>query len=146
MKTQINKDLIESMRAKDALRLTVLRSLKTSITNAEKSQGDTPLNDLEILQIVRKEMKKREDSMDSYIAANRMDLHLKEFMEQQILEKYLPKPLTPEELDDIVVSVIAELQATSKRDMGRVIKEVLVKVEGRMDNKTISKRVGELLN
>lgn len=145
MKDLIQTNLTSAMRDKNPVRLSVIRSLKSAITNAEKNQGDAFLSDMEVLQIIRKEISKRSQSMVAYKEANRMDLYDKEYDEQIILEEFLPEALTNDEVDNIILLTIDELGATSKKDMGRVIKKVVEVVEGRIDNKTISQKVAELL-
>jgi hypothetical protein len=146
MKTKIQEDLVVAMRAKDTTKLNVLRSIKTAITNAEKANKDNPLADLELVNVVRKLVNQRNDSIDQFVNAKRFDLADNERLEKQILEKYLPQSLTEDELNTLVNTTIEELQATTKKDMGKVIKAVQEKAQGRADNKAISQLVSFKLN
>jgi uncharacterized protein YqeY len=146
MKTKIQEDLVVAMRAKDTMKLNVLRSIKTAITNAEKANKDNPLADLELVNVVRKLVSQRNDSIDQFVNAKRFDLADNERQEKQILENYLPQSLTEDELNALVNTTIEELQATTKKDMGKVIKAVQEKAQGRADNKAISQLVSSKLN
>jgi uncharacterized protein YqeY len=146
MKEQIQKDLISAMKSKLTLDLNVLRSVKTAITNAEKANKDIPLTNLEVINIIRKLVKQREDSIEQFKAAKRWELVDNELSEKKILESYLPQSMSEDDLNVLVNSVIEELGATSKKDMGRVIKAVQEKTQGSVDNKSISQLVGFKLN
>jgi len=148
MITKINEDLKQAMRDKDVNKLNVLRALKNEITNTSLRKGSVnePVTDIEITNLIRKEVSKRQDSISSFINAKRDDLILKETNEIEILNQYLPTPLTFGELDELIDQAINETMAITKKDMGRVIKRVQELVEGRMDNSTISKRIGERLS
>jgi uncharacterized protein YqeY len=146
MKTKIQEDLVVAMRAKDTTKLNVLRSIKTAITNAEKANKDNPLGNLELVNVVRKLVNQRNDSIDQFVNAKRFDLADNERLEKQILENYLPQSLTEDELNTLVNTTIEELQATTKKDMGKVIKAVQEKAQGRADNKAISQLVSFKLN
>ena len=145
MLTKLQQDITDAMKAKDSVVLLVLRSLKSAITDATKVKNNVELTVLDIINIVRKQIKQREDSMEAYLSAERKDLYDKEHAELNILQKYLPTTLTFEEVEDLIRDVIISIGARSKKDMGKVIKEAVVLAAGRIDNKTISKRVGELL-
>ena len=147
MITTIQEDLKQAMRDKDSTKLNVLRALKTAISNASLQKGniDSTISDTEILAIIRKEISKRRDSVELFVNAKRFDLSLNETNEIEVLNKYLPKALSLDEVDMIVENAILELGATSKKDMGKVIKRVQELSEGRVDNKTISTTVGLFL-
>lgn len=145
MITEIDNEFKQAMRDKNSLKLNVLRALKTSITNtriAKYPNSHQEIEELEILQIIRKEISKRKDSIDAYLKANRQDLIDIETSEIQILSKYIPEDLSDDKLSEIIDSAIADLNASSKKDMGKVIKQVVDKVCGRADNKKISTLVG----
>jgi uncharacterized protein YqeY len=148
MKTIIQDDLKDAMRTKDAVALNVLRSLKTSITNASLQKGniDEEVSEVEIIGIIRKEISKRNDSIQAFISGNRPELADKEKVEISFLQKYLPTEWSDQELRDHVSEAIANLNATSKKDMGGVIKCVVEKANGKADNKRISSIVGSLLS
>jgi uncharacterized protein YqeY len=140
---QITEDMKNAMRAKDALTLNTVRMLKSAIKNAaiEKGGASAELTDPEILAVIRKENKKRLDSIDQFEKANREDLAAKEREELAVLEKYLPQPLSEAEIVKLVDEVIAELDATSKKEMGQVMKVLQERTAGRADGKLLSQTV-----
>lgn len=144
---QIDSDIKDAMRAREAERLGVLRMLKSALKAAamEKGIADEALDDAASLSILRKEMKKRQDSIESFDKGNRPELAAKERSEAAILGAYLPKPLTPEETEALVKAVIAETGATSKAQMGAVMKAATERAGGRADGRTLSTTVGRLL-
>lgn len=145
---QIDIDLKNAMRAKDATTLSVLRLLKSAIKYAalEKPEGGAELSEADAIQAVRKELKKREDAIVGYQKASRQDLVDKEKVERDILTKYLPKSLGPEEIAHLVRKAIAETGATSKAQMGAVMKIVSAKAQGRADGRTLSTEVHRQLS
>ena len=140
---QIMEDLKTAMRAKDQLALGVLRGLKSSIKNAaiEKGGADAELDESETMAVIRKQVKQRQDSAEAFAKAERSDLEEKELAEIGILEKYLPAPLSGDELSALVDAAIEEAGATSKQEMGKVMGLLQGKVAGRADNKTLSQAV-----
>lgn len=145
--TQLTEDMKTAMKAKDTLALNVIRGLKSSVKYAaiEKFGAEGELEDADILIVIRREIKKRQDSVASYEAANRADLAATEKAEIAVLEKYLPAAMSAEEVEKLVNSVILELGATSKKDMGAVMKLLGERSEGRVDNRTLSTEVGKRL-
>ncbi|WP_304473517.1 GatB/YqeY domain-containing protein [uncultured Desulfovibrio sp.] len=140
---QIEKDYIQAYKAKDAVRLTVLRLLKTAVKNrlVDLRRPGGSLSDEEMLDVIIKEGKQRQDSIEQYRAANRADLADKEAAELKILQEYLPRALSPEELTALIETTVTELQAASPRDMGRVISAIMASHKGRVDGKTLSEAV-----
>ena len=140
---RIEKEYIEAYKAKDTLRLGVLRLLKTSVKNklVELKRPGGSLSDAEMLDVIIKEGKQRQDSIEQFTAANRPDLADKEAAELSILQDYLPKALSPEELDAVIGATISELNATSPRDMGRVIAAIMAAHKGQVDGKALSEAV-----
>lgn len=145
---QIDQDLKEAMKAKQAERLGVIRMLKSALKNLaiEKGGIDFVLDDATALSVVRKEMKKRQDSIEGFEKGNRPDLAAKEKAEAEILAAYLPKPFTPEEIAALVKEAIAEVGATSKAQMGAVMKVANERAAGRADGKTLSAAVNAQLS
>ena len=143
----IVEDMKTAMRAKDSLTLNVVRNLKSSIKYAaiEKLGAEGELPDLDVITVIRKEIKKRQDSIASYEAANRADLADTEKAEMAVLEKYLPTAMSLEEIVKLVEAASAETGATSKKDMGPVMKLVQERAAGRADGKTISTEVSKRL-
>lgn len=131
------------MRSKDSLALTTLRALKSAIKNAaiEKGGADAELNDAEVVNVIRKQLKQREDSIEQFEKAGRDELAEKEKAEMVILEKYLPAALTPEEVAGMVDEAVAATGATTRADMGKVMKILQEEAAGRVDGKTLSQEV-----
>ena len=148
LQERIDSDLKEAMRAKDATKLGVLRMLKSALTYAaiEKSGADADLNEAEAVQIIRKQVKQRHDSIESFEKGGRAELATKEKQELSILNTYLPQAMNPDELSKIVRETIAEVGATSKAQMGAVMKATQAKVAGRADGKTLSVEVQKQLS
>jgi hypothetical protein len=118
------------------------------MTNASIEKGglNTPLEEAEELAVIRKQIKQREDSTEQFRKAGRDDLADKEEAEMNILKAFLPAPLTEEEVVAILDAVIAETGASTKKDMGRVMKLMQERTSGRADGKTLAKLVGSRLN
>jgi uncharacterized protein YqeY len=144
---RIDSDLRDAMRAKEATRLSVLRMLKAALKNAaiEKGGADAQLNDAESVQVVRKQVKQRQDSIESFEKGGRAELAAKEKEELSILQSYLPQAMSAAELAQTVRETIAELGATSKAQMGVVMKALQAKVAGRADGKALSGEVQKQL-
>lgn len=140
---QIEKDYIQAYKAKDSVRLTVLRLLKTAVKNklVDLCRPGGTLDDGEMMDLIIKEGKQRQDSIEQYTAAGRTDLADKEAAELVVLQSYLPKPLTDEELTAVIDAAIAETGAASPRDMGKVISAVMAAHKGRVDGKVLSAAV-----
>jgi uncharacterized protein YqeY len=141
----IQDEIKKAMLAKNAERLSTLRLLKSALGYVQIEKKTDSLSDADVVSVIHKEVKKRRDSVEQYEAGNRPELAAKEKQEIAVLETFLPKPLAAEELEQVVRATIQELGATSKKDMGGVIKAVQAKAAGRADGKTISQLVGKLL-
>jgi uncharacterized protein YqeY len=145
---RIDSDLKEAMRAKDTTKLGVLRMLKSALKYAAiaKSDADAELSDAEAAQVIRKQAKQRQDSIESFEKGGRAELAQKEQKELSILNGYLPQAMSANEVEQAVREAIAEAGATSKAQMGAVMKAVQVKVAGRVDGKTLSQEVSRQLS
>ena len=139
------QEIKTAMLAKDAERLSTLRLLKSAVGYAEIERKTSPLSDADFIAIVQREVKKRRDSIEQFEKGGRPELAEKEKKEITVLETFLPKALSPEELEQLVKATIQEVGATSKKEMGPVIKAVQAKAAGRAEGKTISALVGKLL-
>lgn len=144
---RIDQDIKAAMLARESSKLGVLRMLKSSLMNAaiEKYGAGGALDDADALAIVRKEVKKRQDSIEAFEKGGRAEMAATEKDEIAILNVYLPQPLSAEELTALVQAAIAESGATSRKDMGGVMKIVNARVEGRVDGRTISAEVQKQL-
>src|SRR5947207_15669526 len=140
---RVDSDLKEAMRAKDAAKLGVLRMLKSALKYSaiEKSDPTGQLDDAEATQVIRKQVKQRQDSIESFEKGGRPELAAKEKDELAMLQAYLPQGLTTDELAKIVGETIRELGATSRAQMGAVMKALQAKVAGRADGRTLSQEV-----
>ena len=144
---RIDNDLKEAMKAKQAERLAVLRMLKTGLKNAAIEKGGVAfeLSDPDALAVVRKELKKRHDSIESFTKGGRPELAAKEAAEAEILSAYLPQALSPDELQRLVAECITDSGATSKAQMGAVMKLAVERAAGRADGKALSAAVAAQL-
>jgi uncharacterized protein len=145
LQERLPQEIKAAMLAKDADRLSTLRLLKSAIGYVQIERKTEVLSDADFISVVQKEVKKRRDSIEQFEKGGRAELAEREKKEIPVLESFLPKPLSPEELEQLVQASIRELGATSKKDMGPVIKAVQAKAGGRADGKTISGLVGKLL-
>ena len=148
LQERVDSDLKEAMRAKEATKLAVLRMLKSALKYAviAKSGAEAELSDAEAIQVIRKQAKQRQDSIESFEKGGRTELADKEKEELAILNTYLPQGMSPDELAKVVRETIAELGATSKAQMGAVMKALQAKVAGRADGKTLSSEVQKQLS
>ena len=147
LQQRVDSDLKESMRAKDTTKLNVLRMLKSALKYAAitKSDAEAELSDAEAVQVIRKQAKQRQDSIESFEKGGRAELAEKEKEELAVLNTYLPQGMSPDELTKVVRETIAEVGATSKAQMGAVMKALQAKVGGRADGKALSSEVQKQL-
>jgi len=148
LQERVDSDLKEAMRAKDTTKLGVLRMLKAALKYAAiaKSGAEAELSDAEAAQVARKQLKQRQDSIESFEKGGRAELAAKEKEELVILNAYLPQAMRSDELAEVVRATIAETGATSKAQMGGVMKALQAKVAGRADGKTLSQEVSRQLS
>ncbi len=138
-------DLKEAMRSRDATRLSTLRLLKSAIEYHKIERKQEALTDADVVAVIKKQVKQREDSIDGFTKGGRPELAAKEQAELAVLKSYLPEDLSPAQLEEIVQATITELAATTKADMGRVMKAVQAKIAGRADNRQVSQLVAARL-
>ena len=141
LKERIDSELKESMRAKNELSTSVLRMLKSAIRYKEVEPGGSALDDAGVRQVVTSLIKQRRDSAEQFRAGNRPELADKEEKEIALLQAYLPKQLSPEELSAEVKSAIAAAGAKTPKDMGAVMKILRAKIQGQAEGKAISDEV-----
>ena len=143
---QISKDIVAAMKAKDKIRLETLRNIKKFFIEAKTAPGaNDTLTDAQALKILSKLAKQGRDTAKLYTEQDRPDLAEEEAAQATIIEEYLPKALTPEELEAAVKAIIVETGATSMKDMGRVMGEASKRLAGKADGKAISDWVKKLL-
>ncbi len=140
LKQRIQDDMKAAMRAKDSERLGVIRLLLAAIKQREIDER-TSLQDPQILAVIEKMIKQRRDAYTQFKAGNRQDLAEKEAFEIEVLQKYLPKPLSEIEIDEIIEKAINATNATSMRDMGKVMTIVKQQTQGRADMNKVSAKV-----
>lgn len=140
LQQRVDSDLTEAIRAKDAIKLGALRMLKSALKYAAiaKSGPESELSDAEAIQVIRKQAKQRQDSIESFEKGGRTELADKEKEELALLNNYLPQAMSAEEVEKVVRETIAELGVTSKGQMGAVMKALQAKAGGRVDGKTLS--------
>ena len=143
---QIDTDLREAMKNRDADKMSALRMLKAAEKNAAIEKKKDRLDDAEMVKLIGKLVKQRRDSIEEFKKGNRPDLVAKEEGEIVILSHYLPKELDMAEIDHMIDAVIKETGASKKSDMGNVMKLVMEKTAGRADGKLISQKVSAKLS
>jgi hypothetical protein len=141
---QIEAELKEAMAARDANRRDTLRLILASLRSAEK-ELQRPLHDDEELQVLQRERKRRNEAAEAFSTGGREEQAQSEERELAVLEEFMPEPLSEEELEEIVDDAIAEVGATSMRDIGRVMADVMPQVAGRADGSAVSQLVSEKL-
>lgn len=143
---KISADIKAAMLARDKVRLETLRGIKKEFIEAKTAKGaDGALTDDQAMKILAKMVKQRKETAAIYGEQNRLDLRDNELAEAAVIEEYLPKPLTEEELAAELSRIIAEAGATSAKDMGRVMGMASKALAGRADGRAISAKVKELL-
>jgi hypothetical protein len=141
---RIDAELKDAMRARDSERRDALRLILSSLKGAQK-ELQRPLSDDEELQVLQRERKKRIEAADAFRSGGREEQAASEERELDVLQEFMPEPLSEDELEDIVDDVIAEVGATSMRDLGRVMADVMPQVSGRADGSLVSQLVREKL-
>ena len=140
----IEKELRDARLARDDARRDALSLLLSALRSAEKELQRT-LSEDESLQVLQRERKKRVEAMEAFDEAGREEQADREEFELDVIEEFMPDPLSEEELEEVVDNVIAEVGATSLRDLGRVMADVMPQVSGRADGSTVSQLVREKL-
>jgi uncharacterized protein YqeY len=141
---QLERDLKDAMRDRDNERRDALRLILNALRAAEK-ELQRPLHDDEELQVLQRERKRRVEAAEAFRTGGREEQALKEEREVEVLEEFMPPPLSEDELEEIVDEAIAEVGATSIRDLGRVMADVMPQCAGRVDGSVVSQLVREKL-
>lgn len=141
----INQDIKKAMLNKEAKRLESLRAIKAAFLLAKTEKGNQELSDSKALAIIQKLAKQRLDSAVLYKENNRMDLYDEEMAQAKVIQEYLPKSLTEEELKTYLLELIKKVNATSVRDMGKVMSVASQELAGKADGKRISDMTKTLL-
>ena len=146
LEQQISKGIMEAMKAKEPVRLQTLRNIKKYIIEAKTAGTEiVELPDADVVKIIAKLAKQGSDSAEIYRQQNRADLAEEELAQVAVMQEFLPRQLSPEELTEAVRAVIAEVGATSVKEMGKVMGVASKRLAGRADGKDISAKVRELL-
>ena len=140
LKTQITDALKTSMRAKDMATVTVLRGLQAAIKQIEIDER-IELDESRVLTVIEKQIKQRKESIKAYEGANRQDLASKEQAELEIISQFLPAAMTEEELDSMIAQTISAQEATSMKDMGKVMNSLRPLIAGRADPAQVSAKI-----
>ena len=146
MLENITKDIVDAMKSKDTLKLQTLRMLKAAIDLERINKKVEKVEDDDIVSIISKQIKTRKESIAEFLKGNRQDLVDKTNAEIEILSKYMPEMLGEDEVTTIVEEIIKEVNATSIKDMGRVMKEASSKLKGKADMSIVSKIIKDKLN
>lgn len=146
IREKIMSDMKAAMRDKDQVRLDTIRFLQAAIKNKEIDSRPNPLTADDVMAVIKKAVKQRKESIEQYQAANRQDLVDKEVAELKVIEAYLPQQMSKEQIEALVVQTIAELKASSIKDMGPVMKAVSAKTAGSADNKLVSEVIKSKLS
>lgn len=146
LEQQISKGIMEAMKAKEPVRLQTLRNIKKYIIEAKTAGTEiAELPDADVVKIIAKLAKQGSDSAEIYRQQNRADLAEEELAQMAVMQEFLPRQLSPEELTEAVRAVIAEVGATSVKEMGKVMGVASKRLAGQADGKDISAKVRELL-
>ena len=140
LKQKLQEDLKSSMKNKDAIKKSVITLIRSSIKQYEVDNR-VELQDDEIVDLIAKQLKQTRDSLEDFKKGNRDDLVSQAEAEIEVLKEYLPQQLSEEELNEIVISTISEVGATSMKDMKKIMTSIMPKVKGRADGKLINELV-----
>lgn len=141
IREKLTADMKTAMKEKNSLRLEAIRFLQAAIKNREIEMRPDPITNDEVMAVVKRMVKQRKESIEQYKAAARQDLVDKETSELQILEEYLPAQMSREQIEAVVAATVAEVGASSIKDMGTVMKAVMAKTQGAADNKIVSELI-----
>lgn len=147
LENKIQIDLVHAMKNKDVSKVSALRSIKTAIMETKTAaNGKKELEDVDIVKIIQKLVKQRNESAEIYEQNERPELAKNERMELDVLNEYLPKMLTEQEIEDVVIKVIADLNASSMKDMGKVMGYINKTYAGQVDGSVVSRVVKSKLS
>lgn len=146
IRDKLMSDMKEAMRAKDSVRLDAIRFLQSAIKYKEVEVRPSAITNDDVLGVIKKLVKQRKESIEQFAAAARQDLVDKEMQELKVLECYLPTQMSSEQITAIVTEVIQKTNAKSIKEMGLVMKEVMLKTAGAADNKTVSEIIKQKLS
>ena len=143
---RIERDFKDALKRRDGIAISTFRMLKSAMHNKEIEKKAKTLKDAEVIKIIKKQVQQHQDSIAQFKKGKREELAEKETKELEILQKYLPKQLSPEEITDIAKKIIADTGAKEKSDFGKVMKLVMAELAGKADGKLVSQVVLHQLN
>ena len=143
---KINADYIQAMKERNTVKSSTVNFLRAQLKNVRIDLKKEKLDDADVVTVIKKQIKQRQDSIEQYEKGGRMDLADKEKQELEILKSYLPEEMGEEQLRPVIAGVIKETGAIGMKDMGNVMKAVGLKVAGRADNKLVSILVKQILS
>ena len=143
---KIFNDYKEAMKARDSLKSSVLSFLRADMLNLATAKKKDKLDDLEIVTVIRKQIKQRQDSIEQFTSGGRLEMADKEKKELDILKNYLPAELSTEEIKRLIEEVVIAIEANGLKDMGRVMKELAIKLAGKADGRLVSDLVKQRLS
>lgn len=146
LEEKILNDYKEAMKARDALKSSLLSFLRADMMNAAVAKKKKALDDNEVISVIKKQIKQHQDSIEQFTRGNRPDMSDKEKRELEILKTYLPPEISAEEIKKIIEEAVVVTEAKDMKDMGKVMKEVTAKVAGQADGKLVSDLVREWLS
>ena len=146
LEEKISQDYVLAMKARDSFTSSVMSFLRAKIKDVKVEKRIEQVPDEDVIAVIKKQVKQRQDSISQFNAGGRADLAEKEEKELVLLKKYLPPEISPEQLKIVVEEVIKSTGATSIKDMGRVMKDVLGRLAGQADNQTVGALVKERLS
>lgn len=145
LEEKILSDYKEAMKARDALKTSVLSFLRADVINVQVSKKKNSLDDSEVIAVIKKQIKQRQDSIEQFTKGERLEMAEKEKKELEILKVYLPAELSADEIKKVIEEVVVETAASGMKDMGKVMKEVNIRIAGKADGKLVSDLVRERL-
>jgi len=146
LQEKLDQDLKQAMKAGDEVTKRTLRSVKTAVMVTQKEKDNQPLSDDEVIAVIRKQAKQRQDSIVAFTEGGRSDLAESEQAELAVLESYLPAQMDEEQIRQQAMAVISEVNATSMRDMGKVMSTLMPQLQGQADGRLVNQIVRELLS
>ncbi len=146
LEEKISQDYVTAMKARDSFRSSVLSFLRAQVKNIKVDKRIEVVPDEEVISVLKKQIKQRQDSISQFKAGNRIDLAEKEEKELEVLQSYLPQMASAEVIQSAIEEAVKETSATSMKDMGKVMKEALAKLNGKADNQQVSALVKERLS
>ncbi|MGH7889542.1 MAG: GatB/YqeY domain-containing protein [Thermodesulfobacteriota bacterium] len=145
LRTKIPEELKNALRNKNAVELSVLRMLQSAIKNKEIEKNKAELTDDEVIEVVGTEIKKRKESIEGYMKGQRQDLVDNENAEIEVLAKYMPKQMTEDEVREEARKAIGEVEVTTLKEIGKVMKIIMPRTKGKADGSLVNKVVKEEL-